>query len=190
MHGDVDIQRLRQVHQFSAHRLLGGQRPADRKLYTRPRQRVRLHQRHTPRKPRDHVDVQAVVGAHRSHRPDLLRRQLAPHDRHDPPRLPLLRDPMLILVERHRRKSHLDFQVVRRQQQVLHDLGPHLLRRYLDQNPQRQRLVDDGLTDVQDHHRMSRQRPRQRGNQTGPVASRHVDQKDFTHRLVQSANSS
>ena len=183
MKRDVDAGLLGDVEQLGTHAPVVGERAGHRHLHAGARVDVRILQRDAAGEARDHVDVEAVGRDDRGDLADLLRGELAPQQRDDSARPPLLVDPRLVAVGFHRREVDGDAQPVPGKEQILEHGRGRLRVGNLHQQAQREIVVDDRLADVQDVDVMLGQHRGQFGKQAAPVFAGHVDEDDFVGQL-------
>lgn len=109
----------------------------------------------------------------------LLGRDLAGQQRHDVAFLALAGDPLLVIGFGHRGEPHLLIQLVRRKQDVLEDRGRLFIARDLDQDAERQRVVDHRLANVENVHTTLGQNAGNGGGETRAIFTGDVNQDNF-----------
>lgn len=134
------------------------------------------------------VDVQPVLGGNGADTVQLLGRDLARQQRHDMPRLALTGDPLLVVGFGNGREAHLLVMLVGGEQHVLEHPGGGFGGGNLDQNAERQGVVDHGLADVENVHPILRQHAGDGGGQARTVLAGDVDQDDIAQGAAPLAN--
>ena len=131
-------------------------------------------QRRAPRQAIDAVDVEAGLDDHAAHGGQMRGGQRRPEHAHQVAPLALRAHPVVVLLAGDRSEMDLHAELVGLQQQLgqqrrgLHFVGE------LHQQPERQRVVDDGLADVEDRRARLRENRGQRVRDAGwswPVMS-------------------
>jgi hypothetical protein len=131
----------------------------------------------------DHVDVQPLLGDCGGHPRDLHRRNSASQQRDHAAVFACRAHPGLVLRLRHRREVNLHAQVMPGKEQILEHRRRAVAGRNLDQETERQKIMDDRLADVEDVDRVRGQHLRQHSGQPGPVAAGDIDEDDLRHRI-------
>ncbi|MNC38322.1 hypothetical protein D3C75_869190 [compost metagenome] len=127
------------------------------------------------------VDVQAVLRGDRADPLQLLGRHLAGQQGNDVAQLALAADPLLVVGLGHRRETHLLVQLVAGEQHILEHRGGLGAVRNLDQDAERQGVVDHRLADVENIHPTLGEHPGDGCGQARAVFPGDVDQDDFAH---------
>ncbi len=110
-------------------------------------------------------------------------RQFAPENRDDPSVLSLHTHPLGIVLFLHRGEPHLDLELIRFEKHLLHDLAGHRAVG-LDQQPERQIMVDVGLTDVKDLSVILGENFRQSGSHARAVGTRNINHNKLHGRSL------
>ena len=149
---------LRQIHEPLLHRaaLLVGERPAHRKFDARFGRTVVLAERDAARQALYGVDIQPVLCHHACHFGDMACRDRTSQEGDDIAVLALPADPVVVVLFRNGSETDHHAQLRCLEQQLLHDVA-RLVRRGLEQDAQRQRLVDVGLAYVEDEGVVARE---------------------------------
>ncbi len=156
-------------------------RPTDREFDRGERMRTLLASRDASGQTRDAVDIEPALRHHGGDLGDVFGLDLASEQRQDVARLALLTHPALIGIGVDWREADIEPHAVRAEQQLPENAAVAALARQLDQQAQRQGVMDGRLTDIQDRHMEAREDPGQGGGDAGPILARHVDQNDFAH---------
>ena len=179
LEGDVESD-LGEVHEALLHgAAVGvGERAAHRELDARLGGAVVLVEGHAARQAPDGVDVQPVLGHDLRHLGNVARRDGASEQRDDVAVLALTGHPVVVALFGDRREADHHPQLRGLEEQLLHDVA-RLVGRGQDQDAERQRLVDVGLSDVEDEGVVARENLRERRGHAGLVFARNVYLDDF-----------
>ena len=134
------------------------------------------------------VDVQTVLGGDRADALQLLGADLTRQQRHDMARLALATDPLAVVVFGDRGETYLLIELVGGEQQILeHRLGAAVVRN-LDEDAERQGVVDYRLADIEDVHPALSQHAGDGCGKSGAILAGDIDQDDFAQDAPSKAN--
>ena len=141
---------FREVHEALLHGalLLVGERAAHRELDARLGGAVVAFEGHAARQTLDGVDVEPLLGHHLRHLGNVARRDGAAQQRDDVAVFALTAHPVVVLLLGNRRETNHDTQLRALEEQLLHDVA-RLVGGGHEEDAQRERLVDVGLSDVE-----------------------------------------
>ncbi len=175
MKGDVDAQLAGNLPESVAQAAFVGQVAAHGQLDARLGVRCGALQRDAPGEPMDHVNVQALFGHNRRHPCDLHGCEPAPQQRDHTPVLAGFAHPGFVLCLRHSGEMDLHAQIVPGKEQVLEHRRCRVAGGNLDQETQRQEVVDHGLADIEDVDRVRGQHLCQHGSQARAIPTGYID---------------
>ena len=126
----------------------------------------------TARESQDGVDVEALIGKDARGTFNLTGLKLAPHHHEDITVLALMAYPVFVLIVGDGREADIDIEFRGLEEQFLHDLTRIGLV-HTDEDTQRERRVDIGLTDIENLCVVLGEDAHDRGRQSRTVLSRN-----------------
>ena len=134
------------------------------------------------------VDVQAVPGGNRTDPVQLLGADLARQQGDDMTGLALAADPLPIVVFGDRGEAHLLIEFIGGEQQILEHRLRAAIVRNLDEDAERQGVVDHRLADIENVHPALSQHAGDGSSESGAVFAGDIDQDDFAQDAPSRAN--
>src|SRR5690606_20046012 len=187
LEGDVDIQFLGHAEELGTQRNRVGRLATYGELDAALALLGRHVQRHAPGKTVDMINVQSVLGGNRADPLQLLGTDLARQQSDDMTSLALTADPLPVVLFRDRGETHLLVQLVGSEQQILEHRLRAAVVRNLDEDAERQGVVDHRLTDIEDVHPALSQHTRDGSGESGAVFAGDIDQDDFAQDALSKA---
>ena len=135
------------------------------------------------------VDIQVITRGNGTDALQLFGGDFARQQGDDMPSLALATDPLLIISLGYRSKAHLLIELVGGKEDVLEHRRGALVIRDLDQNAERQGVMDHRLANIEDIHPALGQHAGDGGSQTGTIFAGDIDQDDFAQGSVSSTAS-
>ena len=172
LEGEVDLHLRGEFHQLRLQLLTIGWLTTQRELDTGTGVLTWVLDALTARKSQDGVDVEALIGKDARGAFNMTGLELATHHHEDITVLALMAHPVFVLIVGDGREADVDIEFRGLEEQFLHDLTRVGLV-HADEDAQRERRVDIGLTNIEDLCIVLGENAHNRGRQSRTVLPRN-----------------